>query len=154
SSALGTTAMPSGLRALFDLSGKVAIVTGASKGIGESIARGLAEFGARVVLSSRKKEAVAEVAARFRSDGLEASAVAAHIGEATAIRHLVSETVRIYGRIDVIVNNAATNPIYGPLLAADDAAFDKIISVNLRGPFELARAAHPYLKESGGSILN
>jgi NAD(P)-dependent dehydrogenase (short-subunit alcohol dehydrogenase family) len=146
--------MPPGSRALFDLTGKVAVLTGASKGIGEAIARGLAEFGARVVLSSRKQEAVEAVAAAFRADGLDASAVAAHMGDAAGIRRLVDETIRLYGRIDVLVNNAATNPVYGPLLAADDAAFDKILDVNLKGPLAMARAAHPHLREHGGSIIN
>jgi NAD(P)-dependent dehydrogenase (short-subunit alcohol dehydrogenase family) len=146
--------MPPRFRALFDLTGKAAVVTGASKGIGEAIARGLAEFGARVVVSSRKQEAVEAVAAAFRADGLEASAVAAHAGDSAALGHLVDETIRLYGRLDIVVNNAATNPVYGPLLAADEAAFDKILAVNLKGPLELARAAHPYLRHHGGSILN
>lgn len=146
--------MPPRFRALFDLTGKVAIVTGASKGIGAAIARGLAEFGAHVVLSSRKQDAVETVAAGFRADGLEAAAVAAHMGDPTAIRRLVDETHQLHGRLDIIVNNAATNPVYGPLLDADDVAFDKIIGVNLKGPLDLARAAHPHLRQHGGSILN
>jgi dehydrogenase/reductase SDR family member 4 len=146
--------MASRFRALFDLTGKVAVVTGASKGIGAAIARGLAEFGARVVVSSRKQEAVEAVATAFRADGLEAAAVAAHVGDTAAIRRLVDEASRLHGRIDVVINNAATNPVYGPLLATDDAAFDKIIGVNLKGPWELARAAHRYLREHGGSIVN
>ena len=141
-------------RALFDLTGKVAIVTGASKGIGEAIARGMAEFGARVIVSSRKREAVDAVAAAFRAEGLEATAVAAHAGDSAALRRLVEETIRIYGRLDIVVNNAATNPVYGPLLAADDSAFNKILAVNLKGPLELARAAHPHLRQQSGSILN
>jgi NAD(P)-dependent dehydrogenase (short-subunit alcohol dehydrogenase family) len=146
--------MPPRFRTLFDLTGKAAIVTGASKGIGEAVARGLAEFGARVVVSSRKQEAVEAVAAALRADGLEAAAVAAHAGDSAALRRLVEETIRLYGRLDIVVNNAATNPVYGPLLAADDSAFDKILAVNLRGPLELARAAHPHLRQQGGSIVN
>jgi NAD(P)-dependent dehydrogenase (short-subunit alcohol dehydrogenase family) len=146
--------MPARFRTLFDLTGKSAIVTGASKGIGAAIARGLAEFGARVVVSSRKQEAVEAVAAELQADGFEASAVAAHMGQPEAIRSLVSEAIRLYGGIDILVNNAATNPVYGPLLDADTAAFDKILGVNLKGPLELARAAHPYLRKHGGSILN
>jgi NAD(P)-dependent dehydrogenase (short-subunit alcohol dehydrogenase family) len=146
--------MSSRFRALFDLTGKVAVITGASRGIGEAIARGFAEFGARVVVSSRKLEAVEAVAAALRADGLEAAALATHMGDATAIRRLVDETNRRYGRIDVLISNAATNPVYGPLLDADDAAFDKIIGVNLKGPWQLARAALPYLRQHGGSIVN
>jgi NAD(P)-dependent dehydrogenase (short-subunit alcohol dehydrogenase family) len=142
-------------RELFDLRGKVAIVTGASKGIGEAMARGLAEFGAQVVVSSRKEEAVEAVAASIRADGQEAMPVAAHVGDAAALRHLVDAACQRYGGIDILVNNAATNPVYGPLLATDDAAFDKILSVNLKAPLELARIAHPYIvRRGGGSIIN
>jgi NAD(P)-dependent dehydrogenase (short-subunit alcohol dehydrogenase family) len=146
--------MSARFRALFDLTGKIAIITGASKGIGAAIARGFAECGARVVVSSRKAEAVETFASELRAEGLDASAVAAHMGETDAIQRLVDETIRLHGGIDVLVNNAATNPIYGPLLDADTAAFDKIIAVNLKGPLDLARAAHPHMRGRGGSILN
>src|SRR5262249_26910763 len=105
--------MSARFRALFDLTGKSAIITGASKGIGAAIARGFAEFGARVVVSSRKREAVEAMAAELRADGLLASAVAAHMGESDAIHRLTAETVRLHGGIDIVVNNAATNPVYG-----------------------------------------
>jgi NAD(P)-dependent dehydrogenase (short-subunit alcohol dehydrogenase family) len=146
--------MSSRFRAQFDLTNKVAIVTGASKGIGEAVARGLAEFGAKVIVSSRKQEGVEAVAERLRQDGLPAVAVAAHVGDPSAIHRLVDETIRLFGRLDVLINNAATNPIYGPLLEADSAACDKILSINLKGPLELARAAYPHLREGGGSIVN
>ena len=93
------------IKSRFNLEGKVALVTGASKGIGESIARGLAEFGARVIVSSRKQEAVDAVAESFRADGLEAHAVAAHMGDMTAIPNLIEASVARYGGIDIIVNN-------------------------------------------------
>ncbi len=142
-------------RDLFDLAGKVAIVTGASKGIGEAIAHGLAEFGARVVVSSRKQEGVDTVAAALKSTGLEATGVAAHMGYRDAVRHLVEKTRDLYGGLDIVVNNAATNPVYGPLLEMDDAAFDKILSVNVKGPLELAKRAHPLMvARGGGSIIN
>lgn len=146
--------MPNRLREMFDLTGKVAIVTGASKGIGAAIGRGLAEFGARVVLSSRKQEEVEAVAATFRQDGWEAAGVAAHVGEAQAIRRLVAETKRLYGAIDIVVNNAATNPVFGSLVDADEAAFDKIIDVNIKGPLALAIVAYPHLRERRGCVLN
>jgi NAD(P)-dependent dehydrogenase (short-subunit alcohol dehydrogenase family) len=147
--------MPERFRELFDLRGKVAIVTGASKGIGEAMARGLAEFGAQVVVSSRKQEAVEAVAASIRAAGQEATAVAAHVGDATALCHLVDAASERYGGVDILVNNAATNPVYGPLLDTDDAVFDKILSVNLQAPLELARLAHPHLvRRGGGSIIN
>jgi NAD(P)-dependent dehydrogenase (short-subunit alcohol dehydrogenase family) len=142
-------------RELFDLKGKVAIVTGASKGIGEAIARGLAAFGARVVLSSRKLESVETVAKSIREQGGEAVAVAAHVGDTAALRTLVERTVEAFGGIDIVVNNAATNPVYGPLLQADEGVFDKIMAVNVRGPLELAKLAHPHMvKRGGGSVIN
>jgi NAD(P)-dependent dehydrogenase (short-subunit alcohol dehydrogenase family) len=147
--------MATRFRELFDLTGKSAIVTGASRGIGAAIARGLAEFGARVVLSSRKQESVEAVAAAMRADGLEATAVAAHMGDEGAIRALVERTGELHGGVDVLVNNAATNPVYGPLLETDQTAFDKIMSVNVKGPLELARRVHPLMAaRGGGSIIN
>ena len=143
------------IKTRFQLDAKVALVTGASKGIGESIARGLAEFGASVVVSSRKQEAVDAVAQKLKADGFEATAVAAHMGDLEAIAKLLAQTVEIYGGIDIIVNNAATNPVYGPIQNADEAAFDKIVQVNLKGPFELCKQAYPLLKQrGGGSIIN
>jgi NAD(P)-dependent dehydrogenase (short-subunit alcohol dehydrogenase family) len=142
-------------RTLFDLTGKVAIVTGASKGIGAAIARGLAAFGARVVVSSRKQESVAAVARAIRDAGGEAIEVAAHMGDRQAVRQLVDRTRELYGGVDVVVNNAAVNPVYGRLLEADEAAFDKIMSVNVKGPLELARLAHPLMAgRGGGSVIN
>ena len=147
--------MATPLREMFQLDGKVAIVTGASKGIGAAIAHGLAEFGARVVVSSRKLAEVERAADAIRQAGGDAFAVAAHMGDRAAIRVLVEQTVKRYGGVDIVVNNAATNPVSGPLLQIDDAAFDKVIAVNLKGPLELCKQAHPYLKASGaGSIIN
>jgi NAD(P)-dependent dehydrogenase (short-subunit alcohol dehydrogenase family) len=147
--------MASRLRELFDLTGKSAIVTGASKGIGAAVARGLAEFGARVVLSSRRQEGVEALAATLRADGLDATAVAAHMGDVAAIQALIDRTRALHGSVDIIVNNAATNPVYGPILETDASAFDKIMSVNVKGPLELARRAHPLMAaRGGGSIIN
>ncbi len=147
--------MPQNFRELFDLTGKVAIVTGASKGIGEAIARGLAAFGANVVVSSRKQEAVDAVAMSIKADGGEATAIAAHMADPAAIQRLVEQTKTTYGGVDILVNNAATNPVYGPLLDSDDAVFDKIMAVNVKGPLALARLAYPLMAErGGGSIIN
>ncbi len=146
--------MPATPRDLFDLTGKTALVTGASKGIGAAIAHGLAGFGARVVVSSRKLEAVEAVAQAIRAAGHEAVAVAAHMGELEAIGRLVATTRERYGGLDVLVNNAATNPVFGPLLDADDAVFDKIFAVNVKGPLALARQAYPLLRERKGSVIN
>ena len=143
------------IQPLFQLDGKVALVTGASKGIGEAMARGLAEFGAKVVVSSRKQEAVDAVAEAFRADGLEATGIAANIGNIEQAHALVDKTVAAYGGLDIIINNAAANPVFGPIQQTEERAFDKIIDVNLKGPFELCKKAYPILKErGGGSIIN
>jgi len=140
---------------LFDLHGKVAIVPGASKGIGAAIAQGLAAFGASVVVSSRKQDAVQAVAETIRAAGGKAEAVAAHMGDAGAIRELVRKTAESQGGIDILVNNAAANPTFGPILQTDAEVFAKVMQVNVQGPLELARAAHPILKaRGGGSIIN
>ncbi len=143
------------IQPLFQLEGKIALVTGASKGIGEAMARALAEFGARVVLSSRKQEAVEAVAATFKADGLAATAVAANMGNLQEIHHLIDKTMETYAGLDIIVNNAAANPVFGPIQETGERAFDKIINVNLKGPFELCKKAYPILKQrGGGSIIN
>ena len=143
------------IQPLFQMDGKIALVTGASKGIGEAMARGLAEFGASVVVSSRKQEAVDKVASAFRADGLEATGIAANMGNGDDIQSLVEKTVETYGGIDIVINNAAANPVFGPIQETDERAFNKIIDVNLKGPFELCKAAYPILKKrGGGSIIN
>lgn len=139
----------------FDLMGKVAVVTGASKGIGESIARGLAEYGAKVVVSSRSQESVDAVAKSFRDDGLEATAFACHVGEEAQLRQLVAKTLERYGGIDILVNNAAINPFYGNLENTENALFDKIMNVNVKAAFSLANLCYGHMKERGnGSIIN
>ena len=143
------------IQPLFQLDNKVAIVTGASKGIGEAMARGLAEFGAKVVISSRKREAVDAVAESFQNDGLEAIAIAANMGNVEEAQTLIDQTVDAYGGIDIIINNAAANPVFGPIQNTEEPAFDKILNVNLKGPFELCKKAYPILKQrGGGSIIN
>lgn len=144
---------PTSIQQLFRLDGKVALVSGASKGIGEAIARGLAEFGARVVVSSRKQDAVDKVAEAFRADGFEATAIAANMGRIEDIQTLVDKTLETYGGIDIIVNNAAANPVFGPIQNTEERAFDKILDVNLKGPFELCKAAYPILKQRGGGAI-
>ena len=141
------------IQPLFRLDGKVALITGASKGIGEAMARGLAEFGAKVVVSSRKQDAVDAVAGTFKSDGLEATGIAANVGSVEEIHALVDKTVEIYGGLDIIINNAAVNPVFGPIQNTDERAFDKIIDVNLKGPFELCKKAFPILKQRGGGSI-
>lgn len=147
--------MSVGIRQRFDLTGKVALVTGASKGIGAAIAHALAELGASVVVSSRKQDAVDTVAGEIAEAGGEASAIAAHAGDLEQVRGLVDATVERYGRLDVVVNNAATNPVFGTLEETDEAVFDKIMNVNVQGPLELGKRALPVMREQGGgSVIN
>jgi dehydrogenase/reductase SDR family member 4 len=139
----------------FDLTGKVAVITGASKGIGLAIARGLAEFGAEVVISSRKQESVDQAAADLKANGLEATGIACHVGHSDQLKNLVDKTLDVYGGIDILVNNAATNPAYGPIQEADNALFQKIMEVNVQAPFELSNLAYPSMKKrGGGSVIN
>lgn len=143
------------VRHRFDLTGKVALITGASKGIGEAMARGMAEFGATVVISSRKQEALDEVVEIYREDGLDAFAIAANAGNLQEVENLVDKTVERCGGIDILVNNAAANPVFGPIHKTDQRAFDKILDVNLRGPFELCKRVYPIMKSrGGGSMIN
>ncbi len=139
----------------FRLDGKVAIVTGASKGIGKAIALALGQQGAKVVVSSRKQEAVDEVVAEFKKEGIEALGIACHMGDMPQVQQLLELTRKAFGGVDIIVNNAATNPVFGPVVSTDTAAFDKIMDVNVKGPLELAKLAYPIMKErGGGSVIN
>ena len=126
----------------FDLTGKVAIVTGSSKGIGESIARGFAEYGAKVIISSRKQDAVDAVAASFKKDCLEATGIACHVGDESQLKNLVAKTTEIYGGIDILVNNAATNPVFDKLVEIGPETFDKIMNVNVKACFTLANLCY------------
>ena len=143
------------VKKLFDLEGKVAIVTGSSKGIGKAIAEALAEYGAQVVVSSRSQEAVDAVADEFKAKGLEAVGIACHVGDEEQRKALISKTVDRYGGVDILINNAATNPVYAPLEGVDDPVFDKIMDVNVKACFSFAKLCFPYMKEKKkGSIIN
>ncbi|MCA6074666.1 glucose 1-dehydrogenase [Fulvivirga sedimenti] len=147
--------MTKNIKSQFDLDGRVAIVTGASKGIGKYIAQGLAESGARVIISSRKQEAVDAVAEEFNAMGLEAIGIECHVGDAKQRESLISAAMKHYGRIDILVNNAAINPFYGPLESADEMVFDKIMDVNVKAPWILSNLVLPHMKANkGGSIIN
>ena len=139
----------------FNLTGKVAIVTGASKGIGKSIVEALAEYGAKVVVSSRNQDAVDQVADEIKQHGFEAAGKACHVGREDQIQDLVDFTVQAFGGVDILVNNAATNPVYGPIDQAQGVLFDKIMNTNVRAPFLLSNLCFPIMKErGGGSIIN
>ncbi|MCX2743073.1 glucose 1-dehydrogenase [Mangrovivirga sp. M17] len=138
-----------------DLKGKTAIVTGASKGIGRAIAESLAKNGANVIVSSRKQESVDEVAENIVNTGGKAIGIAAHVGNSEDIQNLVKQTLEKFNSIDIIVNNAAINPTYGPIQDSTEDIFEKVMKVNVYGPLELAKLAYPSMKEKGGgSIIN
>lgn len=141
--------------ALFDLSGKVALVSGGSRGIGASTAHLLAAQGAHVWVSSRKIHDCEQVAAEIRDKGGKATAHPCHIGEPEQIAALFSAIVAAHGRVDVLVNNAATNPYFGPVVDTDLGAFQKTVDVNIRGYFLMSQhAARLMLAQGGGSIVN
>ncbi|VAW41144.1 3-oxoacyl-[acyl-carrier protein] reductase [hydrothermal vent metagenome] len=140
---------------MFDLTGKVALITGASRGIGQAIAEAYAAAGAKVVLASRKQAALDEVAEIIRSNGGEALPIAAHTGDEEAVNALVAQTTEAYGGVDIVVNNAATNPHFGPTITAEDSHWDKILDVNVKGYFRVAKACLPSMKSrGGGKIIN
>jgi len=150
------------LQQLFDMTDRVVLVTGGSRGLGMSMGRGFAAAGASVVLSSRKLDACEEAAAAIRADGGDAVAVGCHMGEVAQVRALVDEVVARYGRLDALVNNAA-NPLRFGVTDATEVAWDKSHDVNLRGPLFLMQAALPHLRSSpsatdpargGAAIIN
>ena len=141
---------------LFDLSGRIALVTGASRGIGEATARLLAEQGAHVIISSRKQADLDTVAASIEKSGGKATAIAAHQGDSAALATLMGEIEGAFGRLDILVNNAATNPYFGHVLDTDMGMVDKTIQVNIRGYFELSALAGKLMRKTktGGAIVN
>lgn len=138
---------------LFDLTGKVALITGASRGIGEATARLLAEQGAHVVISSRKQEDLDKVAASINAAGGKCTAIAAHQGESAALKALIAEIESGLGRLDILVNNAATNPYFGHISDTDVSMIDKTMQVNIKGYFELAALASKLMKKTGGGAI-
>lgn len=147
--------MSNTLKQQFDLTDKVAILTGASKGIGKAMAHILATYGAKVVVSSRKQESVNEVVAELKQEGLEATAIACHVGDNEQLKNLVDQTINTYGRVDVLINNAATNPVFGPLSDMDEAVFNKVMGVNVKACMLLSNLCFPHMKkQGGGSIIN
>ncbi|HEY3699825.1 MAG TPA: SDR family oxidoreductase [Spongiibacteraceae bacterium] len=141
------------MASLFDLKGKVAIVTGSSRGIGRAIALRFAEHGAKVVVSSRKADACAAVAAEIKANGGEAIVVSCNIFYKEQLQNLVDQTNKQFGKIDILVCNAAVNPYFGPAAAIPDEAFDKIIGSNVRSNFWLCNMVCPQMAERGGGSV-
>jgi len=141
-------------QSLFDLTGKVAVVTGSTKGIGLAIAQALAHAGAKVVISSRKADQCEEVAAAIQAEEFEATPIACHIGKREDVEHLVSETIERYGKIDILVCNAAVNPYYGPTSGLGDDAFAKVMDSNVRSNIWLCNLVIPGMAERrDGSVI-
>jgi NAD(P)-dependent dehydrogenase (short-subunit alcohol dehydrogenase family) len=141
------------MRELFDLSGKVALITGSSKGIGRAIAEAMAAFGAKVVVSSRKPAACEEVRDGIVAKGGEAIVIPCNIGSKEELQRLVDETKKAYGPIDVLVCNAAINPHFGPSQEIPDTAFDKVMASNIRSNHWLCQMTIPSMAERGGGAV-
>jgi NAD(P)-dependent dehydrogenase (short-subunit alcohol dehydrogenase family) len=139
----------------FSLKNKVVLITGASRGIGESVAMGLAQAGADLAIASRKLPDLERVAAGITKAGRKCLPVAAHVGRLEEINNLVKKVVGEFGKIDVLVNNAATNPTMAQALDVDERAWDSIMNLNLKGLFFLSQAVARVMKEKGGGkIIN
>ena len=138
-----------------DLSGKVALVTGGSRGLGRAMCLGLAQAGADIVVASRKREACEAVVAEVRALGRKAIAVAAHTGDTASLDALISTAQAEMGKVDILINNAGINPAFGGLSELAPEMFDKMVDVNLKGPWYLAsRMAPEMAKTGGGCIVN
>lgn len=137
----------------YELTDRVVIITGSSRGIGRAMALAFAEAGARVVVASRKQEGIDAVAAEIESRGGTVLAIPAHVGDEEAVADMVEQTVEAYGGVDIAINNAATNPHFGPILTATAALWDKIMEVNLRGAFFLSQQVAPIMEERGGGVI-
>lgn len=140
----------------FSLEGKVAIVTGGSRGIGRSIAVALAEAGANVCVAARKPEALEETVAAINATGRKGIAIPTNVRDLAALQALVDETKGQLGRIDILVNNAATNPVFGPVANLDERAWDAVMNTNVKSVFFLSKMVREVMREQGqgGAIVN
>ena len=138
---------------LFDLTGKVAIVTGSSRGIGRATAEAMAAHGAKVVISSRKADKCEEVAEEIKSNGGEAIVIPCHCSHKDQLQNLVDETLSTWGRIDSLVCNAAVNPFYGSLTEIPDEAYDKIMNTNVKSNVWLTSMVIPHMTKVGGGTI-
>lgn len=138
----------------FSLKDKIALITGASRGIGEDIARTLAAYGAHCILVSRKIDELERVVAAIKADGGSAEAMACNMGDMNQIEFLMAHVDTAHGRLDILVNNAAANPYFGPMIDAEEWAWDKTHQVNLKGPFFMTQLGAKLMKKTGGSIIN
>lgn len=138
------------------LKDKVAIVTGASRGIGESIAKGYAREGASVVIASRKQDALDALLPEIQAFGGEVRAFATHTGDLTQCQALINKTVAEFGKVDILVNNAATNPQFGPMMDSEPSQWQKIYEVNVMGYFYLCKYAADVMRQrqNGGKLIN
>lgn len=138
---------------LFDLSGKIALVTGASRGIGEAIAKLLAKHGAEVIVSSRKIDGCQQVADAINADGGKAVAHACHVGSMDDISETFAMIRERYGKLDILVNNAAANPYFGDILETDLGAYNKTVDVNVRGYFFMSCEGGKLMRDNGGGAI-
>src|SRR5690554_1281630 len=143
------------LSKLFSLQGKVAIITGASRGIGHSMAEFFAAAGAKVVISSRCQESLSILEDKLRHKGYQVTGIACNVEKADELTHLVKKTIACYGQLDILVNNVGINPTYGNIQDLDVEDFDKLMDVNVKAPFVLSKLCLPYLRQSSdASIIN
>lgn len=137
----------------FSLEGKIALITGASRGIGEAVAKTLSENGAHCILASRKIETLEVVVDKIKDSGGSAEAIACNMGYLDQINELMTTIEKKHGRLDILINNAAANPYFGEMINAEEWAWDKINDVNLKAPFFLTQAAAKMMKETGGGAV-
>jgi NAD(P)-dependent dehydrogenase (short-subunit alcohol dehydrogenase family) len=138
---------------MFDLTGQVAIITGSSRGIGRAVAESMARAGARIVVSSRKAEACDKVVEAIRAEGGEAIAIPCNISDTDALTALVDGAISRFGRLDILVCNAAVNPYFGPMADMPESAYDKIMQCNVKSNFLLCNLAAPHMAATGGGNI-